>query len=109
MSGSQTETQTRRKPCPLFPVSLLRNGKQGYLNIKENKPVEIFRNSQEVWVAQRSVGRTLLSDAFDLDLDFAENEQDVRSSVEERRFSAAISLIPKSAAERRQNAAHSLP
>ncbi len=44
------------------------------------------------------VGRTLLpalseaegSDAFDLDLDSAEDEQDVRSTVEERRFSAAI-------------------
>jgi hypothetical protein len=44
------------------------------------------------------VGRTLLlapsavegSDAFDLDLDFAEDDQDVCSNVEERRFSAAM-------------------
>jgi hypothetical protein len=35
------------------------------------------------------VGRTLLSDAFDLDLEVAEDEQDVCSTVEERRFSAA--------------------
>jgi hypothetical protein len=35
------------------------------------------------------VGRTLLSDAFDLVLDFAEDEQDLCSTVEERRFSAA--------------------
>ena len=35
------------------------------------------------------VGRTLLSDAFDFDLDFAEDEQEVCSTVEERRFSAA--------------------
>jgi hypothetical protein len=35
------------------------------------------------------VGRTLLSDAFDVDLDFAEDEEDVCSIVEERRFSAA--------------------
>jgi hypothetical protein len=42
------------------------------------------------------VGRTLLSDAFDVDLafaedDLAEDEQDARSTVKERRFSAAIS------------------
>jgi hypothetical protein len=44
-----------------------------------------------------SVGRTLLpalseaegSDAFDVDLDLAEDKQDVRSTVEERRYSAA--------------------
>jgi hypothetical protein len=35
-------------------------------------------------------GRTLLPDAFDLDLDFAEDDQDVCSNVEERRFSAAM-------------------
>jgi len=35
------------------------------------------------------VGQTLLSDAFDLDLDLAEDEQDARSTVKERRFSAA--------------------
>jgi hypothetical protein len=35
------------------------------------------------------VGRTLLSDAFDVDLDLAEDKQDARSTVEERRFSAA--------------------
>jgi hypothetical protein len=33
------------------------------------------------------VGRTLLSDASDFDLDPAENEQDACSIVEERRFS----------------------
>jgi hypothetical protein len=45
-----------------------------------------------------SVGRTLpsassgqaVSDAFDVDFDFAEDKQDARSTVEERRFSAAI-------------------
>ena len=36
-----------------------------------------------------SVGRTLLSDAFDFDLDLAEDEQDVCSTVEDQRFSAA--------------------
>jgi hypothetical protein len=36
------------------------------------------------------VGRTLLSDAFDFDLDLAEDKQDAWSTVEERRFSAAI-------------------
>jgi hypothetical protein len=35
------------------------------------------------------VGRTLLSDAFDVDFDFAEDEQDEWSTVEERRLSAA--------------------
>jgi hypothetical protein len=35
------------------------------------------------------VGRTLLSDAFDVDLDLAEDEREVCSTVEERRFSAA--------------------
>jgi hypothetical protein len=35
------------------------------------------------------VARTLLSDAFDLDLDLAKDEQDACSTVEERRFSAA--------------------
>jgi hypothetical protein len=36
-----------------------------------------------------SVGRTLLSNAFDFDLDLADDEQDGYSTVEERLFNAA--------------------
>jgi hypothetical protein len=35
------------------------------------------------------VGRTLLSNAFDFDLDLADDEQDGYSTVEERLFNAA--------------------
>jgi hypothetical protein len=37
---------------PLFPVSPSQNGKQGYLNIGENKPVENLPGLW-IWVAQR--------------------------------------------------------
>jgi hypothetical protein len=66
-----------------IPVSPSQNGKQGNLNIEESKPVEIPKPEKA------SVGRTLLSDAFDVDLDLAEDKQDACSTVEERRFSAA--------------------
>jgi len=68
----------------LFPVSPSQNGKQGYLNIKK---INLWKS---LGPPIARVGRTLLWSAFDLDLDFAkddfaEDEQDSRSTVEERR------------------------
>jgi len=70
---------------PLSTFAFPKTGSKVILNIKTNKSVEISRGPRAlVW------GRTLLPDAFDLDLDFAEDDQDVCSNVEERRFSAAM-------------------
>jgi hypothetical protein len=90
----------RNKPRPI-PVSLSQNRKQGHPNIKKNKPVQIPQDPKLlVWVGHSCLpyfaeapseaeGEAEGSDAFDLDLDFAEDEQDACSTVEERRFSAA--------------------
>jgi hypothetical protein len=74
----------RHHTSPLFPVSLSQNGKQGYLNIKKTKPVEI---PWDPGLLVR-VGHSCPT-PFTLILIFAGDKQDACSTVEERRFSAA--------------------
>jgi hypothetical protein len=82
---------TAKRPTPRpIPVSPSQNGKQGHLTIKKNKPVGIFGDPRlPAWVGHSCPTRSTLI------LDFAENERDACSTVEERRFSAAIDKVRK--------------